>query len=179
MHSTETPILKVSKIMAETKIGWTGTIGPDGTHYPGFTFNPWRGCTKVSKGCQFCYADTLSARNPKTLGVWGPKGTRAMAAESYWKLPTKWNAEAETTGIRRKVFCSSLADVFEGENTMPADAHAPVASARERLWRVIEATPYLDWLLLTKRPENIAGMMPAHWQANPRHNVWLGTSAED
>ena len=165
--------------MAETTIGWTATVGPDGTVYPGYTFNPWRGCTKVSQGCKHCYADTWSVRNPATLGVWGPNGTRAQAAEKYWDLPVAWNAHAQASGIRRKVFCSSLADVFEDETTMPVDAHGPVAAARARLWATIEATPYLDWLLLTKRPHNITAMLPKAWEFTLRHNLWLGTSAED
>ena len=55
------------------------------------TFNPWRGCTKVSAGCANCYAETLSGRNPGTLGKWGPNGTRVVAAEARWREPLKWN----------------------------------------------------------------------------------------
>ena len=89
--------------MAETtKIQWT--------HH---TFNPWRGCSKVSVGCQLCYAATMSKRNPGTLGVWGDGGTRVVAAEAQWKLPLKWDRDAAKAGERRRVFCASLADVFE------------------------------------------------------------------
>lgn len=77
------------------------------------TFNPWRGCTKVSEACAHCYAETLSGRNPSVLGVWGPSGKRVVAAESYWREPVKWNKAAEKAGERRRVFCASLADVFE------------------------------------------------------------------
>jgi protein gp37 len=77
------------------------------------TFNPWRGCTKVSAGCANCYADKLSKRNPGTLGVWGPEGTRVVAAESYWRQPIAWDREAAAAGERRRVFCASLADVGE------------------------------------------------------------------
>lgn len=160
--------------MAEnSKIEWT--------HH---TFNPWRGCTKVSDGCKFCYADELSKRNPKTLGIWGPKGSRSIAAESYWKQASKWNREAGEAGERRRVFCSSLADVFEGKETMPAEAHEPVDTARARLAAVILDTPHLDWLLLTKRPENAVSL----WAQARSHvdgrsefppNVWVGTSIED
>lgn len=70
--------------MAEnSKIEWT--------HH---TFNPWRGCTKVSDGCTNCYADTLSKRNPGTLGVWGKHGTRVIASESMWNQPVKWDKNA-------------------------------------------------------------------------------------
>lgn len=151
----------------DSKIEWTD-----------HTFNPWRGCTKVSAGCAHCYAETLSGRNPGTLGIWGKHGTRVIAAESYWKQPHKWNREAEQAGERRRVFCASLADVFEGMASMPAEAFHAVTAARIRLFHLITQTPWLDWLLLTKRPENIIGQLPPDW-GNGYPNVWLGTSVED
>src|SRR5262245_38941981 len=138
------------------------------------TFNPWRGCTKVSPGCQHCYAETLAARNPKVLGVWGPHGTRVIASESMWREPLKWNKKAEIAGVRRRVFCASLADVFEDRPEL--------VEPRYRLWRLIVNTPYLDWLLLTKRPEN-AGRMLADGGSLPGilgfPSIWLGVSVED
>jgi len=156
-------------VAEETKIQWT--------HH---TFNPWRGCTKVSAGCANCYAETLSARNPMTLGVWGPNGKRVVASESYWREPVKWNKAAAQAGERRRVFCASLADVFEDwQGTMAAadgaalhvcaecgrwrtmekichgpTAHMPLTmdAVRQRLFDLIADTPHLDWLLLTKRP---------------------------
>lgn len=153
-----------------SKIEWT--------HH---TFNPWRGCTKVSDGCKHCYAETLSARNHATLGIWGPKGSRPIAAESYWRQPLKWDRLAKQSGERKRVFCASLADVFEGRDTMPKDAWASVEDARARLFDLIEATPMLDWLLLTKRPENVLAMVPAGigWQMGFPSNLWIGTSVED
>lgn len=142
------------------------------------TFNAWRGCTKVSAGCKHCYAETLSGRNPTQLGIWGKNGTRVIAAESYWREPLKWNKAAEKAGERHRVFCASLADVFEGAESMPAASVEPVRQARVRLFALIKATPALDWLLLTKRPENIRSMLPEDWgEGYP--NVWLGTSVED
>jgi protein gp37 len=139
------------------------------------TFNPWRGCTKVSEGCKHCYAEVLSKRNPKTLGEWGPKGKRVIAAELYWKLPLKWNNEARASGVRRRVFCASLADVFED--------NWQVHIARQRLWGIIEDTEDLDWLLLTKRPENVMHLVPESWHdaelGGFPHNVWIGTSVEN
>lgn len=134
------------------------------------TFNPWRGCTKVSPGCTNCYAETLSARNPSVLGTWGPKGTRVVASESYWRQPFAWNRAAEKAGERRRVFCASLADVFEDRR----DLEEP----RRRLWDLIRATPHLDWLLLSKRPQNF-WMLPATWKSAPQPNVWLGVSVEN
>lgn len=155
---------------ANSNIEWT-------TH----TFNPWRGCTKVSEGCKFCYAEVLSKRNPNTLGEWGPRGRRIIAAESYWRQPIKWNAAAAQAGERHRVFCASLADVFEGPETMPAYSWPLVVEARERLFWMIDETPALDWLLLTKRPENIRRFWPekGSYAANSyRANVWRMTSVE-
>jgi protein gp37 len=167
-------------LLAEnSKIEWTD-----------HTFNPWRGCTKVSEGCKHCYAETLSGRNPASLGIWGPKGTRVVASESYWKHPIKWNREAEKEGVRKRVFCASLADVFEGPETMPESEWPKVEQARVRLWDLIHETPHLDWLLLTKRPENVipfwltpdCGDLPEErGYCGPIRlppNVWIGTSVE-
>jgi protein gp37 len=92
-------------------------------------------------------------------------------SENYWKQPLRWNEQAKQVGKRRRVFCASMADVFED--------HSGVVEWRERLWSLIEQTPMLNWQLLTKRPENINRMIPLHWQAFPRDNVWYGTSCED
>jgi protein gp37 len=157
----------------ETKIQWCDA-----------TFNPWRGCTKVSPGCANCYAETLSARNPAVLGEWGPTGRRVIAAESYWRQPLAWDRKAGREGRRLRVFCASLADVFEDRPEL--------VEPRERLFALIRQTPHLDWLLLTKRPENWRRCwpldpIPGHvrqnegdgkdWRRIP--NVWLGVSVED
>lgn len=153
-----------------SKIEWT--------HH---TFNPWRGCVKVSAGCTHCYAEKQALRNPAVLGIWGADGTRVVASESMWKEPLRWNREAAEAGERRRVFCASMADVFEDR----PDLHAP----RARLFRLIDATPHLDWLLLTKRPENmrIRAIEAARlafdggptWKDAWPANVWAGTSVEN
>lgn len=152
-----------------SKIEWT--------HH---TFNHVRGCTKVSPECDHCYADTLSWRNPLQLGVWGPKGTRVIAAESAWKEPLKWNRAAAKAGERHRVFCASLADVFEGPETMPAESVEPVEKARDRLFDLICETGNLDWLLLTKRPENIAAALDRQMTRRPFvvHDSAAGPRAE-
>ena len=134
------------------------------THH---TFNPWWGCTKVSPGCKNCYAETWARR----LGqdVWGPKTHRRELTSSYWKQPAAWNAEAARTGVRARVFCASMADVFEDRRDVDA--------RREQLWRVIAETPNLDWLLLTKRPQNVRRLVP--WVETWPENVWLGATAEN
>ena len=88
---------------ANSKIEWTD-----------HTWNPIRGCTRISPGCRRCYAETLSKRNPATLGEWGPFGRRSLAAESYWRQLRQWNAEAEQARRRASVFVASLADMGEG-----------------------------------------------------------------
>lgn len=155
-----------------SKIEWT--------HH---TFNPWRGCTKVSAGCDNCYAEKMSGRNPKTLGVWGKHGTRVVASEAMWREPLKWNAAALRAGERHRVFCASLADVFEGHETMPEASWKDVEYARYRLFNLIEQTPHLDWLLLTKRPQNVLDFLIPDKHSGRIEplpdNVWIGTSVED
>jgi len=153
-----------------------------GIQWADATFNPWRGCTKVSPACDMCYAETMSKRNPAVLGVWGKYGSRVIASESMWKQPVKWNRDAEAAGVRKRVFCASLADVFEGPESMPAESWEAVSQARERLGRLIDETPGLDWLLLTKRPENVLkyGPLGHRWtmEGIPQ-NVWIGTTVEN
>ncbi|WP_395739315.1 phage Gp37/Gp68 family protein [Prosthecobacter sp.] len=184
--------------MAEnSKIEWTD-----------HTFNPWRGCTKVSPGCAHCYAETLSKRNPKVLGEWGPGRPRVLASEEMWRTPLKWNREAGVrmnnaavirgNGIssnrldeperRPRVFCASLADWLDEE--------VPVKWLA-RLLGLIYETPNLDWLLLTKRPQNweerhelatsylmqtssAADSWAVDWMNGyAPENVWMGTTVED
>lgn len=133
------------------------------------TFSPWWGCMKVSEGCKNCYAETLD--NRWKGDHWGPGSTRRVMSESYWHQPVKWNAAAKKAGIRAKVFCASMADVFEG--------HPDTEIHLGRLIHLILDTPYLIWQLLTKRPENILRLAPLVWQKEMPHNVWIGTSVEN
>ena len=134
------------------------------THH---TFNPWWGCVKVSPACAHCYAETWAHRLGAQL--WGRDAPRRFFNDDHWKHPVRWNAEAERNSLRRRVFCASMADVFE--------ARAELKPWRARLWPLIEQTPWLDWLLLTKRPQNVQRMVP--WGDTWPGNVWLGTTAED
>ncbi len=213
----------------DSKIEWTTN-----------TFNPWIGCQKVAAGCTHCYAESFAKRYGKA--EWGPEGTRVLTSVSYWKQPLKWNREAEcncgAAGLgpatckfcaggsqRPRVFCASMADVFEewdgrmlnakGETLYSCvscqrrfagpdqDMAEPstlfcecghacsdpcmwlnMAEVRRDLFALIDATPNLDWLLLTKRPENVRRMWPSEVYQQPtkktdsiwRHNVWIGTS---
>lgn len=154
-----------------TKIEWTSTRHADGTVTPGATFNPWIGCTKVSPGCQHCYAEAFAKRYGKA--EWGPQAERVRTSAAYWQQPYAWNKKATAAGKRMKVFCASLADVFED--------NLQVAEWRASLWPMIEATDMLDWLLLTKRPENVNELVPARWRNVGRwpSNVWIGTTVEN
>lgn len=193
------------------------------THH---TFNPWMGCTKVSPACKNCYAERdMDKRYGKV--AWGPSGTRVLTSDENWKKPVRWNREAGEKGIRYRVFCASLADVFEewngpihdnkgnalrisedGRITDCIDWTRPLTmgDVRNRLFALIDATPNIDWLLLTKRPDNITKMWPKVACDNrvceaakgsgvycphdscdvedgirlaKRENTWLGTSVEN
>lgn len=142
--------------MAETtNIEWTDR-----------TYNPWIGCTKVSPGCVHCYAETFALQK-KWLAQWGP-GDRLVTQTAL--EPVKWNEQALAEGTRCTVFCASLSDVFE--------KHVQLPPLREDLWRLIKQTPFLDWMILTKRAENIAEMLPPDW-GDGYANVCLMVSVEN
>lgn len=150
--------------MSETTIEWTATPLPDGTALPGFSFNPWIGCTAISPGCKNCYAEALARR----LRVkFGPGETRRPASERTWSEPIKWNAQAKKAGIRRKAFSASMADIFDNEG---------LAAEREWLWEMVEETSHLDWLMLTKRIGNVMEMIPERWREQLPGNVWIGAT---
>ncbi len=159
--------------MAEnTKIEWA--------HH---TFNPWEGCTKVGPGCDHCYAETRNNRFGG--GNWGPGAPRRRTSPANWHNPIRWNRQAAELGARYRVFCASLADVFDNE--------VPIEWRRD-LFELIARTPHLDWLLLTKRIGNVMPMvaqvadlprsashagdlMAHHWRnGTPPANVWLGAT---
>lgn len=182
---------------ADTKIEWCD-----------HTFNPWIGCTQVSPGCLNCYAMMLMAIRYGRV-QWGPGKARARTSKTYWRQPLRWNRLAEerlaahnrelATSFghlsemmeepqRPRVFCASLADWLDND-------HVPIEWLVQLL-ALIEATPHLDWLLLTKRPQNwearlVAATRWAHeygtnasaiasWvRGTPPVNVWIGVSVED
>lgn len=188
---------------ANSKIEWT-------TH----TFNPWIGCTKVSPGCLNCYAETQNELRKWNPAGWGKGVPRKRTSENYWKQPLKWNRDVEAAqrdldkrrqisdphnqqpeiwrAARPRVFCASLADWLDDE--------VPVEWLADLLV-LIHATPNLDWMLLTKRPQNFGPLLAdvlvhlvkvdhgepeafADWLwswegGEPPHNVWIGTTVED
>ena len=143
--------------MAEnSKIEWTD-----------HTFNPWIGCTKVSDGCKYCYAETLMDKRVRT-------------SAANWREPLAWNRQAKAEGRRYRVFCASLADVFEYKPDQPE-----MDDWRRELFQMIVNTPHLDWLLLTKRPElvnetieRVTGFSDSEMWFFTSH-VWIGTSVEN
>lgn len=145
---------------ANSKIEWT--------HH---TFNPWIGCQKISPGCDHCYAETQNNHRKFNPAGWGAHASRKRTSQAYWRQPLKWDREAHAAGERRRVFCASLADVF--------DNHASITNEwRSDLWQMIWQTRNLDWLLLTKRPQNMAKMLPFDW-GDGWQNVWLGATVEN
>lgn len=128
------------------------------------------GCHKVSAGCKHCYAETLITNRMGKPGLWGANGVRQRTSPQVWNRPIRWNREAEERRVPYRIFCSSLADVFE-------DYPGP-NEWRAEVFEIIKATPWLDYQLLTKRPENIERMLPDDWHGG-YPNVWLGTSIED
>ena len=160
------------------------------------TFSPWLGCQHVSPGCERCFAESWSKRSG--LVEWGPHGERKRTSADYWKQPLRWARKAREERreyneivrlapefgehslppLRPRVFCASLCDVFDNQVQQ---------EWRTDLFRLIDATPELDWLLLTKRPENMRIMLPrACGEATkyadrpwPWPNIWLGFTAED
>lgn len=142
------------------------------------TFNPWWGCQRVSPGCVNCYAESTDARWNADDPHWGPTAPRKMMSAAHWRKPLKWDRAAAALGVRHRVFCASMADVFE---LLPIDhpSREDVLHARKQLWQLIRQTPNLDWLLLTKRPENFVILPWRMAGTSPWKNVWLGVTAEN
>jgi len=148
--------------MAEnSKIQWT--------HH---TFNPWIGCTKVSSACDNCYAQIATPTRVKRAAgqeTWGPHADRQRT--KTWRDTIKWNKALEGTGKRERVFVASLADVFDNHKSI-------LPEWRSEMWELIKSCTNLDFLFLTKRPQNIKKYLPDDW-GNGYSNVWLGTTVED
>lgn len=159
----------------KTKISWTDR-----------TFNVWHGCVEVSPACTFCYAKRDNARYHPDNPNWGKHAPRLMWNDgsqrsiNHWNEPVKWNKIAEKTSTRSKVFCMSMGDILE---ILPP--HHPqfqeMLTERMKCFRLMIDTPWLDWLVLTKRPENARGLMPFNWFEPGQwpSNVWFGVTVED
>lgn len=130
----------------QTLISWTD-----------HTWNPWRGCEKITPGCDHCYMFIAQVR-------YGRDPSQVVRTQT-WRQPIRWNAEAEAARKPRRVFTCSWSDFF----------HPDADEWREEAWAVIRSTPWLTYQILTKRPSNIAARLPGDWGDGYR-NVWLGVS---
>lgn len=151
-----------------TKISWCDA-----------TFNPWIGCTKVSAGCSHCYAESQNKHYQWVENGWGPNGHRKLTSTANWAKPITWAKQAVRERKTRRVFCASLADVFDS---------AVNQKWREDLWALIRNTSQdayqwnvmpIEWLILTKRPENIETMFPDYWLIDPPKYIRIGVTVED
>ena len=144
---------------SETGISWATS-----------TFNPWLGCEKISPACDHCHAETWAVRYRRGDGLW--RGNRVRTSEANWRQPMLWDRKAKVAGQPWRVFCASLADVFDNQVD---------PQWRADLFELIGDTPHLTWMLLTKRPQNIMKMLPREWAENGEAwpNVWLGTTVEN
>lgn len=150
-----------------TKIQWTD-----------HSASPWHGCSKVSVGCDHCYAERQSLRNPGVLGIWGDEGVR-VKSKSFIDNLRAWNKIGEKEGRQIRVF-PSICDPFEDRPEL--------VPWRQEMFAVSDDCPWVTLLLLTKRPENIRRLWP-EWACFPgldentrqcsRSNIWLGTSVSD
>lgn len=146
---------------ADTKIEWAR-----------HTYNPWIGCTRLSPACDFCYAADWAKRYGQAH-LW--QGERRQTSAETRHRPLRWNREAIAAGERHRVFCGSLMDI--ADNQVPS-------RWRDDAWHIIDQCRALDWLLLSKRPQNYAKMLPTpaigapEWGEGWSH-VWLGTTIED
>ncbi len=144
-----------------SSIGWTD-----------HTFNPWIGCQKISPACDNCYAETWD--NRFNGGRWGTHAVRTRTSQANWRKPYKWHRAAGDAGESVRVFCASLADVFDNDSSIPK-------LWRDDLWRMIEDTYWLDWLLLTKRPQNIMKAIGNRLgeEGHDFSNAWFGITSEN
>lgn len=174
-----------------------------------YTFNAWIGCEKVSPACKNCYAsvDTFARMMMyRGIALWGSAeqgALRYVTSEDYWKKPLKWQRDAEKNGEKKIVFCNSLSDIFDDWRPTPDQRRSlpiafkriegdedPLRTTRARLWKLMQKTPNLYYLLLTKRPENAEKLariaaIDAREVGSPSDvrwwlpNVWLGSTAEN
>lgn len=146
------------------------------------TFNPWWGCTKVSPACAHCYAESFAKRTGHA--IWSDAAPRRFFGAKHWDEPLKWDRAAAKSGRVERVFCASMADIFEIHPDPEIAARQD--EARRQLARVIAETPNLRWLLLTKRPENWSALGaqlgwclgPSGWY-EPTGRIWMGATTEN
>jgi len=124
------------------------------------TWNPWRGCTKISPGCAHCYMFTAQERYGRDPNV--------VTRTKTWRDPLKWEREAAAANRIDLVFTCSWSDWF----------HIDADPWRDEAWQLVKRCPHLHFQILTKRHERIADHLPADW-GQGYANVWLGVSIEN
>lgn len=140
-----------------------------GISWAHYTFNPWWGCEKISPACAACYAEAWS--NRCGLDLFGPGKPAHTFGARHWGQVHLWDSRAERMKTRFRVFCGSMCDIFQKRDDVKLE--------REQLWFTVETTPHLDWMFLTKRPENAEELIPEHWRPKWPKNVWMGVTAEN
>ncbi|MEO7716288.1 MAG: DUF5131 family protein [Capsulimonas sp.] len=159
-----------------TEIGWTARHQHDGTVLKGATFNPWHGCVEVSPACAHCYARELGAR----FGTaWGRNEPRKFFPDKHWNHLQRWDKAMRAKGYIKNIFVASMSDLFEDNDYADPETGQTLDSERGRFFQIVEQTPNLMYLLLTKRPENMTRMAPAHWADAWPPNVAAMTTAEN
>jgi len=174
-----------------TNIEWTATVHPDGTVTPGSTWNPVRGCTKVSPGCANCYAETFAERFRGVPGHPYEQGFDLRLVPEQLEKPLHWKKP-------RRIFVNSMSDLFQ--DGVP-DEYI------DRVFAVMALCPQHTFQVLTKRAERmrdyiekLSGRLVELWDLTnqptwislpagrsfPRYpdnwplpNVWLGVSVEN
>jgi protein gp37 len=146
-----------------------GKQGDKGISWAEYTFNPWWSCEKVSPACQHCYAEAWAKRCG--YDVFGAGKPARLLSDHYWNEPYRWDRDAKKLGTRYRVFCGSMCDIFQERDDVNAE--------REKLWKMIEETPNLTWMLLTKRPENADRIIVPRWSHYWPRNVWAGVTVEN
>lgn len=146
---------------AKTSIGWTD-----------HTFNLWWGCVHDGPECDNCYAETWAKRTGHA--VWGHDAPRRFFGDKHWAEIAKWDRAAKRDGVRRRVFVMSMGDIGE---RLPGEVGDAMNAARSHFWPIAESCSNLEFQLLTKRPQNIPGLVPESWLKNWPDHVWVGTTA--
>jgi protein gp37 len=158
-----------TKVTCDASLVWValGMAENTGIEWTDASWSPWWGCTRVSPGCVNCYAETLSKRYGHH--IWGPEAPRRFLSDDHWKKPLAWDRKAREAGRIMRVF-PSMCDPLEDRRDLDV--------ARSQFFQLVDHTPNLMWLILTKRPQNW-GMFPATWQRQWPRNAMFGFTAED
>jgi protein gp37 len=135
--------------MAQSSIEWTE-----------MTWNPTTGCTKISAGCKFCYAEIMSKRL-KAMGLEKYKDAfKVRIHPDQLNIPYTWRSS-------KVVFVNSMSDLFHKD--IPLDFI-------KQVFKVMNDNPQHVFQVLTKRAERL---FEVHRELKWTHNIWMGVSVED